>query len=84
MKIEVLRAWPHRYQRRVLELHEGASVAEAIAASGIDTEGVAGMAVFGERAEPAQVLREGDRVELLEPLLADPKQARRRRAGRGG
>jgi putative ubiquitin-RnfH superfamily antitoxin RatB of RatAB toxin-antitoxin module len=26
------------------------------------------------------VLREGDRVDLLRPLTADPKEARRRRA----
>ncbi|HEX5662429.1 MAG TPA: RnfH family protein, partial [Xanthomonadaceae bacterium] len=37
--------------------------------------------VFGERVEPTHRLREGDRVELLGPLQADPKEARRRRAG---
>ncbi len=84
MKVEVIRAWPHRHEHRVLELHEGATVAEAVAASGIAAEGVAGFAVFGERAEPARVLREGDRVELLGPLLADPKEARRQRARRAG
>lgn len=31
-------------------------------------------------ARPTQLLREGDRVELLRPLLADPKDNRRRRA----
>ena len=38
------------------------------------------MAVFGVRAESDAVLRDGDRVELLRPLQADPKDARRRRA----
>lgn len=80
MKVEVIRAWPRRHERRELELPRGATVGEAIAASGIDTGGIAGVAVFGERAEPARVLRDGDRVELLGPLLADPKEARRRRA----
>jgi hypothetical protein len=28
------------------------------------------------------VLRDGDRVEIYRPLLADPKETRRRRAGR--
>ena len=37
-------------------------------------------AIFGVTAEAATVLREGDRIELLRPLLADPKEARRRRA----
>jgi len=39
--------------------------------------------VHGLIARPDQVLREGDRVELLRPLLSDPKQTRRRRADSG-
>jgi putative ubiquitin-RnfH superfamily antitoxin RatB of RatAB toxin-antitoxin module len=38
-------------------------------------------AVHGLVVRPEQPLRDGDRVELLRPLLADPKEARRRRAG---
>ena len=38
-------------------------------------------AVFGQAVESGWVLDDGDRVELLRPLLADPKQARRERAG---
>ena len=82
MKIEVVRAWPRRHQRRMLDLREGATVGEAVAASGIAAGGVAGLAVFGERVEPGRPLRDGERVELLGPLLADPKDARRRRARR--
>jgi putative ubiquitin-RnfH superfamily antitoxin RatB of RatAB toxin-antitoxin module len=82
VRIEVIRAWPHRYEGRTLELPVGATVGEAIAASGLGIEGVAGAAVFGERVELARVLQDGDRVELLGPLLADPKEARRRRAQR--
>ena len=82
MKVEVVRAWPRRHLARRLELAEGACVGDAIGASGIDTGGVAGVAVHGERAMPERVLREGDRVELLGPLQADPKDARRRRAAR--
>ncbi len=81
MKVEVVRAWPRRYDSRQMELADGATVAEAIALSGIDCGGVAGLAVFGERVEPTHRLREGDRIELLGPLQADPKEARRRRAG---
>ena len=81
MKVEVVRAWPRRHESREVELADGATVAEAIALSGIDCSGIAGMAVFGERVEPTHRLREGDRVELLGPLQVDPKEARRRRAG---
>ncbi|KAF1022476.1 MAG: Protein RnfH [Paracidovorax wautersii] len=35
--------------------------------------------VWGERAGPDQVLRDGDRVELCRPLRVDPKVARRER-----
>ncbi|HEX5664911.1 MAG TPA: RnfH family protein, partial [Xanthomonadaceae bacterium] len=51
MKVEVVRAWPRRYDSRQMELADGAIVAEAIALSGIDCGGVAGLAVFGERVE---------------------------------
>jgi uncharacterized protein len=39
-----------------------------------------GFAIFGQLVEPAQKLRAGDRVEILRPLLVDPKEARRRAA----
>ena len=81
MKVEVVRAWPRRCDSRQVEVAYGATVAEAVALSGIDCSGIAGMAVFGERVEQTHHLREGDRVELLGPLQVDPKEARRRRAG---
>ena len=31
---------------------------------------------------PQQVLREGDRVEIYRPLIADPKEVRKARAAR--
>lgn len=82
LRVQVIRAWPHRYEAVELVLAEGASVADAIAASGFDQAGSAGIAVHGERARPERPLRDGDRVELLRPLQADPKEARRRRAAR--
>jgi putative ubiquitin-RnfH superfamily antitoxin RatB of RatAB toxin-antitoxin module len=36
--------------------------------------------IFGHKASLDQVLREGDRVEIYRPLIADPKEARRQRA----
>ena len=80
MKVDVVHAWPRRFETRTLELPEGATVEDAARASGFDLADVVAYAVFGLRAEPAQALRDGDRVELLRPLLADPKEARRRRA----
>ena len=82
--VEVVLAWPDRVASRVLTLAEGATIAEAIALAAIDGSGdCPAVAVHGLLAKPDQVLREGDRVELLRPLLADPKDNRRRRARAG-
>lgn len=81
MKIEVVRAWPRRFDAVALELGEGATLAQALAAAGFDGDaGIVGYAVFGVRADADTVLRDGDRVELLRGLQIDPKEARRRRA----
>ncbi len=81
VRIEVIRAWPHRFDTVVLDLPTGARVADAMQASGFanDPE-ITGYAVHGMVARPETELRDGDRVELLRPLTLDPKEARRRRA----
>ncbi len=80
MRVQVIRAWRERFEAEELELEPGASVADALALTRIPRDGVAGVAIHGERAQPQTVLHDGDRLELLEPLLADPKESRRRRA----
>lgn len=66
-------------------LHDGATVTDAVAASGLiercalDPEAIA-FAIHGQRAEGAVPLRDGDRVEITRALVADPKVARRARA----
>lgn len=81
MRVELLRAWPRRFERHELELAAGSSVADALSAAGMteDPETVA-YAVYGVRVDLQTLLQEGDRIELLRPLQADPKDARRRRA----
>lgn len=83
MRVEVLRAWPHRYESQTLEIDEGATAAMALETVGwtLNAEFTA-LAVFGVAASTDTVLRDGDRVELLRALQADPKQARRLRAER--
>jgi putative ubiquitin-RnfH superfamily antitoxin RatB of RatAB toxin-antitoxin module len=39
--------------------------------------------VFGKFAKLDQVLGPGDRVEIYRPLIADPKEARKKRAAEG-
>ena len=81
IRVRVVLAWPRHFEAVELQLPAGARVADAIAASGLPLDGIDGQAVFGERAEPDAPLADGDRIELLRPLVADPKDARRRRAG---
>lgn len=81
MKIEVVRAWPQRFEALTLELADGAVLGDAVAAAGWrDDPQISGYAVFGVKAVADTPLRDGDRVELLRPLQVDPKDARRRRA----
>ncbi|MBT8061964.1 MAG: RnfH family protein [Xanthomonadales bacterium] len=84
--VEVVHARPHRQCIKTVRLAEGASLGEAIEASGIRSEfedlvvEPERLGIFGEKATLDQVLRNGDRVEIYRPLIADPKEARRKRA----
>ena len=79
MKIEVVFAWPRRCESVMLELADGATVADALAQV-TSPAGIVAHAIHGICVETSQLLRDGDRLELLRPLVADPKDARRRRA----
>jgi uncharacterized protein len=85
VNIVVVFAAPWVETQVAVTLESGAVVADAVAASGlIGRLGLAstdlGYAIFGQRAHPDTPLVDGDRVELLRPLVADPKDLRRQRA----
>lgn len=80
LRVQVIQGWPRRAEAVMLELPAGATVGDAVAASGLPLDAISGYAIHGERAIAARPLRDGDRVELLRPLQVDPKEARRRRA----
>lgn len=90
LRVELVRAWPRRHALLTLTLPAGATVADALAEAGRADPGWespewVGVAIHGEQVDGAQPLRDGDRLELLRPLLIDPKEARRRRVKpRGG
>ena len=71
-----------------LDLPEGATVRDAVLASGwrqAAPEGsVPDAGIWGRRSTPQQVLREGDRVEVYRDLKVDPKVARRERFRKQG
>lgn len=82
LDVEVVRAWPQRHERIVVRLADGATVGDALRASGWPLDGISGFAVFGQRVLEVDPIHDGDRLELLRPLQVDPKDARRRRAQR--
>jgi putative ubiquitin-RnfH superfamily antitoxin RatB of RatAB toxin-antitoxin module len=73
-----------------LSLPDGATVAQAIEASGIRLEfperASARLAsgVWGKKAGLTHKLQAGDRVEIYRPLRVDPKVARRERFNKQG
>ncbi len=86
IQVTVVYALAHRCWTVALALPSGSRVADALAAADMPSR-VPGLvvdaddlAVFGHTADSQTPLHDGDRVEVLRPLLADPKQARRERA----
>ncbi len=86
IRVSVVHAEPERVFEAELSLPGGATVAEAIEASGIrdarpDVEiRDDRIGVFARRVRLDTRLRDGDRVEIYRPLKIDPKEARRKRA----
>lgn len=89
IKVEVAYARPDVQVIIPIEVVAGATLEDAIHASAIIERfpeislAVNRVAVFGKLGKLDQTLRAGDRVEILRPLIADPKQARKKRAEQG-
>ena len=86
IRVEVVLAMPERQELVALEVPEGTTLAGAITRSGLTEKfgdfelDLSKVGIFGKKTSPEQVLREGDRVEIYRPLIADPKEVRRQRA----
>jgi hypothetical protein len=86
MRALVAYALPDEQVAIEVELPAGATVGEAIAASGLLMrfpeikleQAVVG--IYGERCALDAPVTKGDRVEIYRRLQTDPKEARRRRA----
>lgn len=79
MKITLVRSTPGQVECLQVDLPEGSRIQDALAAAGWAGQGASGCGLWGKVQPADRVLREGDRVELYRPLVADPKTARRRR-----
>ncbi len=87
MKITVAIALRERQEVVQLELPEGSSVEDALAAARLAERapalgrGPQRTGIWGKPCDASTALREGDRVEVYRELRADPKAQRRSRAG---
>lgn len=85
---EVIYALPHKQYMKKVKLAEGASIKEAIQASGIMrlrseidlAKNKVG--IYSRTVKLTEKVHDGDRIEIYRPLLADPKELRRQRAER--
>ena len=84
--VEVAYALRERQALVAVEIDEGSTIEEVIKHSGIleafpeiDLQR-AKVGIFGRPVALDERVREGDRVEIYRSLIADPKEARRKRA----
>jgi putative ubiquitin-RnfH superfamily antitoxin RatB of RatAB toxin-antitoxin module len=87
--VEVACAEAGRQSVVAIEVPASCTVAEAVERSGIFAlhpeldPAACRVGIFGREVSHARVLAEGERVEVLRPLLEDPKERRRRLAREG-
>jgi putative ubiquitin-RnfH superfamily antitoxin RatB of RatAB toxin-antitoxin module len=84
--IEVAYATPDKQVLLGLTVPAGTTIAEGIEMSAIRDEfpelnmDIKAVGIFSRKVPMDHVLREGDRIEIYRPLIADPKEVRRQRA----
>ncbi|NOU49671.1 RnfH family protein [Pseudoalteromonas sp. JBTF-M23] len=86
IKVEVVYALPHKATCLELDVAEGTSAEQVVMQSGIldkcpDIDATKlTLGIWNRTVKNNQVVKEGDRIEIYRPLIADPKDARRKRA----
>jgi putative ubiquitin-RnfH superfamily antitoxin RatB of RatAB toxin-antitoxin module len=86
LQVQVCYATPERQILLDLSVPEGASVQDAIVRSGILNQapeidlGLSRVGIYGKLRTLDAVVRAHDRIEIYRPLVADPKESRRKRA----
>ncbi|MGK2952408.1 MAG: RnfH family protein [Thiobacillus sp.] len=87
--VEVIYALPAQQPLLQVWLAEGATVEDAIRASGVLDEfpeidlAKNKVGIFSKLVKLDEKVRDKDRVEIYRPLIADPKEVRRKRAEEG-
>lgn len=86
MQVEVVYALPGEAFVRKLAVPVGSTAEAAIEASGVLERypeidlGQQKIGIFSRTVKLNQMLEAGDRVEIYRPLIADPREVRKRRA----
>lgn len=89
IQVEVVYALPAQQPLLRVQLAEGATVEDAIRVSGVlEAHPEIDLArnkvgVFSKLVKLDEKVRDRDRVEIYRPLIADPKEVRRKRAEEG-
>ncbi len=88
LQVEVCYATSGMEYLRALQVEEGTTIEGAIGLSGVLAElpeidlALQPVGLYGKKKPLDTVLRDQDRIEIYRPLVADPKETRRRRAGK--
>lgn len=82
--IEIVYGTSERQKLYRISVAAGTTAREAVLASSLtqdfpEADVYAPLGIFGKAVKDDTVLRDKDRIEVYRPLLADPKEARRRR-----
>jgi hypothetical protein len=89
IQVEVVYALPQQQVLLRVSMVEGGTVEDAIRRSGVlekfpDIDLARHkVGIFSKLSRLDERLRDGDRVEIYRPLIADPKEVRRKRADEG-
>lgn len=89
ISVEVVYARPDEQALELLHVPADATIEAVIRRSGLLARfpeidlATNKVGVFGKAAPLDTTLNDGDRIEIYRPLIADPKEARKRRAAQG-
>ncbi|WP_455483630.1 RnfH family protein [Haemophilus parahaemolyticus] len=84
--VEVVYAYPERYFLKKLTLENPITIQNVIVQSGVLEKYTEidlrqnKVGIFSRLAKLTDVVENGDRIEIYRPLIADPKEIRRKRA----
>ena len=86
IQVEVVYGTPQKQEILTISVDQGTTVEQAIEASGIKSIfeeidlNIHNVGIWNRSAKLTDVLTDLDRIEIYRPLIADPKEVRKRRA----